>query len=106
MSWISKLFTPEEPQVSCSLTGLHSYVARYDTKPTLVITNADLRAFQGSQTVKERFIANEYTTVPRLDLHQITALVEASEEEIYVGESCIQCGDFIRRDRLARSQYD
>ena len=87
-----------EVAVDCRITGDHNYQPRYDEIPTLVITSDDLKAYQGGQTFEYHWVKPDTVTqVPRLDLHELTALVKAGVKKIYVGDCCPQCGNFIAK---------
>lgn len=94
---------------NCEVTGQHHFEPRFDESPQLVITADDIIKFQGQLVVTAERMRQDsgkavtyYTTadkIPKLDIRDQIALVEAHKKKVYLGDCCKHCGKFVRYER-------
>lgn len=108
--WLSRLFREPvglapPPMRDCSFSG-HHFEGRYDEEPTMVVTAADIIAFQGASTSKtSKYHKNsnsweaDHYYVPEVSVEAQIQLVNAHKKRTYVCDVCRFCGKTLRLQR-------
>jgi hypothetical protein len=108
-SWLGinelDLESPYMKHHDCTMHG-HKMKAMYDEEPVFLVGAEDLIKLQGSAVETKKGCPNnnhyyDFTTVlvPKLQVHDHVALVEASKKRTYICSICEFCGHTVNRPK-------